>query len=157
VDLIVKLLLKTIIRWINTHPDSVFSRFMPKQHGPRTDVARMNRVQRLASALAFLFWGFLFLGVWLLIGYVTFGLGVLSPDDGGPGDDLRLGTAGRVRFHRWHLPPSPGAHLINQLKDLRRFAAHIGPTNWSESAPARPSFVDIAGQRANTTRRFHHG
>ena len=34
----------------------------------------MSRPQRLASALAFLLWGFLFLGLWLLTGYLTFGL-----------------------------------------------------------------------------------
>lgn len=43
---------------------------MLRQRGPRTDVARMSRVQHLASALAFLFWGCLFLGLWLLTGYV---------------------------------------------------------------------------------------
>jgi hypothetical protein len=79
-DLLVKLLLKTIIGWINAHPHSAFSKFMMKQRGPRTDVARMSRVQRLASALAFLFWGCLFLGLWLLIGYLTFGLSALSQD-----------------------------------------------------------------------------
>jgi hypothetical protein len=81
VDLIIKLLLKSIVGWINAHPASPFSRFMLKQHGPRTDVARMSRVQRLASALVFLLWGSLFLGIWLLIGYLTFGLNVLSQDN----------------------------------------------------------------------------
>ena len=41
----------------------------------------MSRVQRLVSALAFLFWGFLFLGLWLLVGYLTFGLHFLSGDN----------------------------------------------------------------------------
>jgi len=41
----------------------------------------MNRVQRLASALAFLLWGCLFLGLWLLTAYLTFGLRFLSPDN----------------------------------------------------------------------------
>lgn len=41
----------------------------------------MNRVQRLASALAFLLWGGLFLGLWLLTAYLTFGLGIFSPDN----------------------------------------------------------------------------
>ncbi len=54
---------------------------MLKQRGPRTDVARMNRVQRLASALGFLLWGCLFLALWLLTAYLTFGLGLLSPDN----------------------------------------------------------------------------
>ena len=53
---------------------------MLAQRGPRTDVARMSRVQRLASALAFLFWGCLFLGLWLAVGYLTFGMRVLFPD-----------------------------------------------------------------------------
>lgn len=79
-NFVVKLVLKAIVAWINAHPDSAFSRFMMKQRGPRTDVARMNRVQRLASALAFLLWGCLFLGLWLLIAYLTFGLGLLSQD-----------------------------------------------------------------------------
>ena len=80
-DLLVKLLLKAVVRWINDHPDSAFSKFMLKQHGPRTDVTRMTRPQRLASAAAFLLWGCLFLGLWLLTGYLTFGLRVLSPDN----------------------------------------------------------------------------
>jgi hypothetical protein len=80
VNLVVKLLLKAIVAWINAHPDTAFSRFMLEQRGPRTDVARMNRLQRLASALAFLLWGCLFLGLWLLIAYLTFGLGLFSPD-----------------------------------------------------------------------------
>ena len=81
VDLVAKLLLKVIVGWINAHPDSAFSRFMLKQRGPRTDVGRMNRSNRLASALAFLLWGCVFLGLWLLIGYLTFGLGLLSQDN----------------------------------------------------------------------------
>jgi hypothetical protein len=81
VDLIVKLLLKTIVGWINAHPHSAFSRFMLAQRGPRTDVARMSRVQRLASAFSFLFWGFLFLGLWLLVVYLTFRLRFLSQDN----------------------------------------------------------------------------
>jgi len=81
VDLLVKLLLKAIVAWINAHPNSPFSRFMMKQRGPRTDVARMTRVQRLGSALSFLLWGGLFLGLWLLTAYLTFGLGLFSPDN----------------------------------------------------------------------------
>jgi hypothetical protein len=81
VDLLVKLLLKAIVGWINAHPDSPFSRFMLRQHGPRTDVARMSRPQRLASALAFRLCGCLFLGLWLLTAYTTFGLKVVSPDN----------------------------------------------------------------------------
>ena len=80
-NLLVKLLLKAIVGWINAHPESAFSRFMMKQRGPRTDVAAMSRPQRLASALAFLLWGCLFFGLWLLIGYLTFGAGLLSPDN----------------------------------------------------------------------------
>ena len=80
-DLLVKLLLKANVAWINAHPNSPFSRLMMKQRGPRTDVARMTRVQRLASALSFLLWGGLFLGLWLLTAYLTFGLGWLSPDN----------------------------------------------------------------------------
>jgi len=81
VDFVAKLLLKLVVKWINAHPDSAFLRFMLKQRGPRTDVARMNRLQRLTSALVFLLWGCFFLGLWLLTGYLTFGLGVLSPDN----------------------------------------------------------------------------
>jgi hypothetical protein len=81
VHFVVKLVLKAIVGWINAHPDSAFSRFMLKQHSPRTDVGRMNRVQRLSSALAFLLWGCLFLGLWLLTGYLTFGQRLLSPDN----------------------------------------------------------------------------
>jgi hypothetical protein len=66
---------------IHAHPDSAFSKFMLKQRGPRTDVAAMSRPQRLASALAFLLWGCLFLGLWLLTAYLTFGLGLFSPDN----------------------------------------------------------------------------
>ena len=80
-NFVVKLLVKTIVAWINAHPDSAFSQFMLKQRGPRTDVAQMSRVQRLSSALVFLFWGCVFLGLSLLVGYMTFGLRVLSPDN----------------------------------------------------------------------------
>ena len=80
-DFIVKLLLKTVVEWINTHPNTPFSRFMLKQRGPRTDVGRMNRLQRLTSALVFLLWGCLFLGLWLLTTYLTFGLHFLSQDN----------------------------------------------------------------------------
>ena len=80
-DFVTKLLLKVIVGWIKAHPDSPFSRFMLKQRGPRTDIARMNRSHRLASALAFLLWGCVFLGLWLLIGYLTFGVGLLSQDN----------------------------------------------------------------------------
>jgi hypothetical protein len=54
---------------------------MMEQRGPRTDVSRMNRVQRLTSAVDFLLWGILFLGLWLLTAYLTFGLGWLSQDN----------------------------------------------------------------------------
>ena len=81
VDYVVKMLLKAVVAWINAHPDSAFSRFMLKQRGPRTDVGRMNRLQRLSSALVFLLWGCLFLGLWMLTAYLTFGLGWLSPDN----------------------------------------------------------------------------
>ncbi len=79
--LVVKLLLKVVVEWIKAHPDAAFSRFMLKERGPRPDVARMNRLQRLTSALVFLLWGCLFLGLWLLVGYLTFGLRVLSQDN----------------------------------------------------------------------------
>ena len=78
---VVKLLLKAVVEWIKGHPDAPFSRFMLKQRGPRTDVARMNRLQRLTSALVFLLWGCLFLGLWLLTAYLTFGLHSLSQDN----------------------------------------------------------------------------
>jgi hypothetical protein len=81
VHLVVKLVLKLAVRWTNAHPHVAFSRFMLKQRGPRTDVDRMSRIQRLASALAFLLWGCLFLGLCLLTGYLTFGLRLLSPDN----------------------------------------------------------------------------
>ena len=81
VDTIVRMLLKLVVGWINAYPNSAFSRFMLKPHGPRTDVARMDRVQRLASALVFLFWGCVFLGLWLLTAYLTFGLRLLSQDN----------------------------------------------------------------------------
>jgi hypothetical protein len=41
----------------------------------------MNCLQRLTSALVFLLWGCLFLGLWLLVGYLTFGLRVHSQDN----------------------------------------------------------------------------
>jgi hypothetical protein len=81
VHFVVKLLLKLVVEWIKAHPDSAFSRSMLKQRGPRTDVARMNRLQRLSSAPVFLLWGCLFLGLWLLTAYLTFGLRFLSPDN----------------------------------------------------------------------------
>jgi hypothetical protein len=81
VDFLVKLLLKAVVEWINAHPNAPFSRFMLRQRGPRTDVGRMNRLQRLSSALVFLLWGCLFLGLWLLTVYLVFGLGFFSPDN----------------------------------------------------------------------------
>ena len=77
---LVELLLKVIVKWINAHPDSAFSRFMSKRRGPRTDVRSMNRLQRLTSALGFLLWGCLFLALWLMTAYLTFGLKLLSPE-----------------------------------------------------------------------------
>jgi hypothetical protein len=74
-------MLKLVVRWINAHPTSAFSRFMLKRHGPRTDVARMGRMERLSSALVFLLWGCLCLGLWLLVGYLTFGRHFLSQDN----------------------------------------------------------------------------
>jgi hypothetical protein len=68
VDLIVKLLLKSVVGWIQAHPNSACSRFMLKEHGPRTDVARMNRVQRLAS----------FSQDNLLVQFLIFGLALLA-------------------------------------------------------------------------------
>jgi hypothetical protein len=79
-DTVVELLLKALIKWIKTHPDAAFSRFMLKQRGPRTDVRSMNRLQRLTSALRFLLWGCLFLALWLLTAYLTFALKLLSPE-----------------------------------------------------------------------------
>jgi hypothetical protein len=38
VHLIVELLLKAMLGWINAHPHSAFSRFMLKQRGPATNV-----------------------------------------------------------------------------------------------------------------------
>ena len=80
-NFLVKLLLKAIVAWINSHPDSAFSRFMLKQRGPRTDAAVMNRLQRLSSALVFLLCGCLLLGLWLLMAYLTFGLRFISQDN----------------------------------------------------------------------------
>jgi hypothetical protein len=81
VNLLVELLLRAVVGWINAHPDAAFSRFMLKQRGPRTDVRSMSRVQRLASALMFLLWGCVCLGLWLLLAWLTFGLGLFPPDD----------------------------------------------------------------------------
>lgn len=71
-NFVVKLLLKAVVLRINARPNLAFSRFMLKQRGLRTDVARMNRFQRLSSALAFQLWGCVFLGLWLLVGYLAF-------------------------------------------------------------------------------------
>jgi len=79
-DMLVKLLLKAVVAWIHAHPDAAFSRFMLKQRDPRTDVRSMNRLQRLTSALSFLLWGCLFLGLWLLTAYLTLGLELISPN-----------------------------------------------------------------------------
>ena len=80
-DYVFEVLLKAVVAWIIGHRNPGFSRFMLKQRGPRTDVGRMNRLQRLSSALVFLLWGCFFLGLWLLIAYLTFGLGLFSPDN----------------------------------------------------------------------------
>ena len=79
-DGLVKLLLKVVVEWIHAHPDAAFSRFMLKQRGPRTDVRSLNRVQRLASALGFLVWACVFFGLWLLMAWLTFGLGLFPAD-----------------------------------------------------------------------------
>ena len=81
VDIIAIVLLKVVIEWIKAHSHSAFSRFMLRHRGPRTDIARMSRLQRLTSALAFLLWGCVFLGLWLLTAYLSFGLGWLSKDN----------------------------------------------------------------------------
>ena len=54
---------------------------MLQPRGPRTDVARMNPLQRLTSALVFLLWGTLLLGLWLLIAYLAFGLKVVPGEN----------------------------------------------------------------------------
>jgi hypothetical protein len=41
----------------------------------------MNRLQRLTSELVILLWGCLFLGLWLLVDYLTYGLQVLPEDN----------------------------------------------------------------------------
>lgn len=71
-DAIVKLLLRVLVDWIYAHPESAFSKFMLKPRGPRSDVVRMNRIERLASALGFLLWGAVFVGLWMLVAYLTF-------------------------------------------------------------------------------------
>jgi hypothetical protein len=80
VHLIAELLLRALLGWVRAHPHSALSRFMLKQRGPATNVRSMNRLQRLASALVFLFWGVVFLGLWLLTAYMAFGLHAVSPD-----------------------------------------------------------------------------
>jgi hypothetical protein len=80
-DLLVKFLLQGVVEWINAHPRSPFSRFMLKQRGPRTEVRSMTRLQRLTSALTFLLWGCVFLGLWLVTAYLAFGLRLVTPDN----------------------------------------------------------------------------
>jgi hypothetical protein len=81
VELIVTFLETALVDLFNAHPNSALSRFMLKQRGPPTDVARMSRLERRTSAMAFLLWGCLFLSLMLLTAYLTFGLGLLSEDN----------------------------------------------------------------------------
>jgi len=78
---IVELVLHAVIKWIEAHPDSAFSRFMVARRGPRTDTIRMTKLERFKSGLTFLFWGFLSLGVAAILAYGVWEMKVLSPDN----------------------------------------------------------------------------
>jgi hypothetical protein len=81
VHYLVEYLLDWLLEWIHEHPDSPFSRFMLKRRGTRTDVRGMTRIERLKSALIFLFWGVLFAALWAGFSYLVFGLKLISPDN----------------------------------------------------------------------------
>jgi len=81
VELVVKLILKVLVDWIAAHPEAPLSQYLLKTQGTHTGARRMNRLQRLTSAVTFLLWGCLFLGLWVATGYVTFQLKVLSPEN----------------------------------------------------------------------------
>lgn len=68
---IADLLLRLLIAWIRAHPDAAFSRFMTASRGPRTDLSRMSRIERLRSGLVFLAWGILSFLVVVLLAWLT--------------------------------------------------------------------------------------
>ena len=71
VQVLVKLLLRSFVEWVHRHPDRPVARFMLQQVGPRTDVRRMNRLERVQAGLGFLLWGVFFTGLWFLPVFVT--------------------------------------------------------------------------------------
>jgi hypothetical protein len=78
---LVEFLLDWMVELIHEHPDAPFSRFMMKRRSARTDVPGMTRMERLKSALVFLFWGFLFAALWAGFGYIVFGLKLINPEN----------------------------------------------------------------------------
>lgn len=80
-DVLVKFLFRLVADWIAAHPEAAFSRFMTKPQGSPTDVRRMTRVQRLASAVTFLLWGCAFLGLQAVTALLTSRLGLLSAEN----------------------------------------------------------------------------
>lgn len=70
-QVLVKLLLRAFIGWIHRNPDRRLARFMLQQVGPRTDVRRMNRLERVQAGLGFLLWGLVFAGLWTLPIFLT--------------------------------------------------------------------------------------
>ena len=79
--MLVDLALKRVVAWIRDNPDSPFSRFMLAERGPRQDVARMTRLERLKSALSYLFWGIFNL---ILLFAVPFAMLKLGVPEGNP-------------------------------------------------------------------------
>ena len=78
--MVIDILMNCLISWIETHPDSRFSQFMKKDRGPRSDVTRMSRLDRLKSALTYLFMALLSFIVLGAIAFIGGRYNAISPD-----------------------------------------------------------------------------
>jgi uncharacterized MAPEG superfamily protein len=79
--MIIDILMKCIIAWIEAHPDSRISQFMTKDRGPRSDVAHMSRLDRLKSAIAYFFMAFASFLVLVVVAFIGGKYNVINPDN----------------------------------------------------------------------------
>ncbi len=79
--MIIDILMNCLITWIETHPDSRFSQFMTRDRGPRSDLTDMSRLDRLKSALTYLFMALLSFLVFVSIAVIGGKYNAISPDN----------------------------------------------------------------------------
>ncbi len=75
-ELVLHFLMRLLMRWLVAHQDTWWGRFLLKQRGPRQDVTRMTRRQRLRSARSFLLFGVVSGALFAVSGYLSAKLGL---------------------------------------------------------------------------------